>query len=241
MAGLFYQFGRMVGPKIRKGKWVLHSLTGSQADMIAAEFEVGRDMARELEASVATSSDPATASLLNEVGQRLTSRLTDRHRAFRFRAIESPEINAFALPGGFIYMTRSLLSLCQSNRDEVAFVLGHEIAHVVRGHAMDRIVNSAVVSAASRASIASPVLRSRAVQVGLDLLKNAYSQDQELESDAFGIHLAHSAGFDPRAAVAVLEHLKNKGDIAGESELLAYFSSHPQFDLRVTELNRLLP
>ncbi len=240
MGGLFHSLGRITGPVLRKGKWVLQSLTGSEADVIRAEFEVGRDMAHALAQEVEIDSSPATGQLLAEVGGQLAGRLTNRQREFSFRAILSPEINAFALPGGFVFVTRALLDLCGGDRNEVACILAHEMAHVVRGHAMNRIMNSTVVTIASRTGVAANVMRHRIVELGLRLLHNAYSQDQELEADAFGVRLARSAGFDPRAAAGVFRKLKEKGDALGDSELAGYFSSHPPFDLRIAELNRLL-
>ena len=82
MGGVFYNLGKMAGPVLRKGKWVLQSLTGSEADVIRAEFEVGRDMAEALQAEAALDTDTATVALLSETGARLAQRLTNRKRLF---------------------------------------------------------------------------------------------------------------------------------------------------------------
>lgn len=240
MGGVFYNLGRMAGPILRKGKWALQSLIGSEADVIQAEYEVGRDMAQALSEEIELDTDAATSNLVAQVGARLAGRLTNRKRRFEFRVILGDEVNAFALPGGFIYVTRLLLALCETNVDEVAFVLGHEMAHVVRGHAMERIMNRAVVTLASKTHLAAGVFRHRLVELGLRLLHQAYSQDQELEADEFGTRLAASAGFDPAGAVRTLERLKSRGGGHGESELAGYFSSHPPTELRITELKRRL-
>lgn len=240
MGGVFYNLGRMVGPAVRKGKWILQSLTGSETDVIKAEYEVGRDMAAAVEQEVALDTDPESIRLINEVGIRLASRLTNKDRRFTFRAIHADEINAFAMPGGFIYVTRPLLELCQRDREEIAFVLGHEIAHVVRGHAMDRIMNKAVVTLASRTRLAAGVLRHRVVDIGLRMLHQAYSQDQELEADKFSVRLAASGGFDPSGAVSALSRLRQKAGGGRESELAGYFSSHPAMELRIAEIKRYL-
>ena len=86
MGGVVYSLGRMVGPKVRKAKWVFRSMTGSEADALQAEFEVGRDMAHEVECQVDIDREPAVRQLLSEVGDRLTGRLTNRRRVFTFRA-----------------------------------------------------------------------------------------------------------------------------------------------------------
>lgn len=239
MGGLFYNWGRSVGTAWRKGKWAVKSLTGSEVEIIRAEYDVGRDMSRAVVAEGGLDSDPATARLLEEVGPRLVGRLRGRRRTFAFQVLAMPEVNAFALPGGFIFVTRSLLELCEWGQDEAAFILAHEMAHAVKGHATDRLMNSMATSAASKVGLGGRMLHGRLVELGLHLLRQAYSQDQELEADAFGSRLAQSAGFDPRAAAVVLEKLKDQAAGVGESELMSYFSSHPPADLRLAELKRL--
>jgi beta-barrel assembly-enhancing protease len=239
MGGLFYSLGRLAGPSIRKAKWVFKSVAGSQADAIAAEFEVGRDMAQGMREADQIVRDPVCERRLAEVGDRLADRLANRQRRFAFSVVRDPQVNAFALPGGFVFVTGPLFRLCGSVADELAFVLSHEMAHVVRGHAMDRIVNSAVMNAASRVGPAA-VVRSRVLGMGLSLLQNAYSQEQELEADEFAIRLMISAGFDPAAAIDVLTKLGQQGGGQTAAGPASYFSSHPPLPARLSRIHRLL-
>lgn len=238
MAGLFHNLGRMAGPHVRKAKWFFRSLTGSPEETIEAEYEVGRDMALALEAEGQIDGDPMVRQVLADVGGRLAGRLANRQRRFRFEGLNDSQVNAFALPGGFIFVTRPLLELCAPRLDELAFVLGHEMAHVVRGHAMNRMVSGAVLSAASRASLAARMLNRRLLDAALAMVQQAYSREQELEADQFAVRLMLSAELDPAAGIDMLRKLNEQGgDMGG---LASYFSTHPAMDLRMAEIRRLL-
>jgi len=128
LAGLFRNLGHIAGPHFRKARWVLRSLTGSPEELIEAEYEVGRDMAHALAAEGRVDDDPASVQLLANVGNRLAGRLRSRQRRFTFQVLIDPQINAFAMPGGFVFVTRSLLGMCGSQENELAFVLAHEMA-----------------------------------------------------------------------------------------------------------------
>ena len=111
MAGFFYNLGRKVGPKVRKGKWIWHSLTGTEADSIEAEYEVGLDLACEIRAQFGGKS--LRNEMVDEIGRRLTKRVVNKQRKFSFEIVEGDEPNAFALPGGVIFVTEPILKLCE--------------------------------------------------------------------------------------------------------------------------------
>ena len=238
MAGFFYQLGRLAGPKLRKANWFFRSLTGSEAEAIAAEYQAGRYLAQAIAQEMEVDSDPCVAQLLQEVGTRLASRVKNRHRKFAFRSLQSSEANAFALPGGFISVTRPLVELCERNPDEMAFILGHEMAHVIRKHAMDRMMTNSVLDAAIRAVPIGGLMRSQLGGILRQLLEQRYSQDQELDADQLGVRLACAAGFRADAAVRLLDRLKRRsGESPGIGE---YFSTHPPFDLRIKRVRHFL-
>ncbi|UCD30468.1 MAG: M48 family metalloprotease [Planctomycetota bacterium] len=238
MAGLSYEFGRKIGGLFRKGKWMARSLSGSESVTIRAEFEAGRDLARRFEKDI--DSDPSAQQVVGEIGSRLVARLIHSKRRFCFRVLSSAETNAFALPGGFIFVTRALLELCQWDRDEVACILGHEIGHVVKGHAIDRLWNEVAIGVATHVVSGRGLLNKVVKQAGTQLLQSAYSQDQELKADEYGYDLSESAGFNQQAAFGMLRRLQNKKGMLGNSVLSIYFSSHPPIDLRISNLNRHL-
>ena len=228
----------MAGPHVRKAKWLFRSLTGSQAEVIQAEFEVGRDMANAIAQSGQVDSDPRSQEVLTRIGGRLVGRLARKQHRFAFRALLDPQLNAFALPGGFIFVTRPLLELSASRDDELAFVLAHEMAHVVRGHAMERMVSSTLLNVASRTSLAARMMNKTVLDAALKLLQNAYSRDQEIEADQFAVRLLLSAGMDPLAGAAVLGRLAELG--GGEDGLSGYLSTHPPPALRMDRIRQLL-
>src|SRR5437764_13166544 len=142
MAGFLRGLGRIIGEQSRKANWLFRSLTGTPEAAWRSEQAVGRDLTRTLLTQIEVDPDPAVARWLDEIGAALAGALRPPGRQFVFRSLLMPEPNAFALPGGYIFATRSLLRLCQTRHDDLAFVLGHEIGHVVRGHAMARLVAS---------------------------------------------------------------------------------------------------
>jgi hypothetical protein len=109
LSGLFYNLGRKVGPKVRKAKWMWESATGSEADAIKVEHEVGRDLSREIRHQLGPGREPQTEQILSEIGNRLVACVANKSRIFSFETVEGAEPNAFALPGGFIFVTKSLV------------------------------------------------------------------------------------------------------------------------------------
>jgi len=228
--GLFYNLGKAAGPRIRKCKWIWQSLTGSEADIIAAENAAGADLAAEVARQVKLESDPASQMLVNDIGMRLAACVGNRHRGFHFAIIDAAEPNAFALPGGYIYITRGLLGLCENNRDEIAFVLAHEMAHVMRGHPMDRIVSSSAVAVLSRAAPVRGALGGWLKRVGIQFIQSAYSQDREFDADQLATRLATAARFSSTAGADLFKRL---GQLA---RIGSYFSSHPQLSDRINAI-----
>jgi len=235
MGGLFYNLGRKVGPKLRKGRWVWEALTGSESDAIRAEYNVGRDMARQVSRLLRHDTEPRSAELLNEVGIRLGRCVTNKHRRFSFEVVKSSRANAFALPGGFIFVTGPLLELCQWDADEVAFVLAHEMAHVIRGHALERIISDSAFAAAL-AGTAGGTIAAWLRKVGIKFLESAYSQDRELDADELAVRLIAVAGYDTGGAPKLLSRLAGLSQSDKQFDLSGYFSSHPAFDIRIKKV-----
>lgn len=243
MSGFFYNLGRLAGPAVRKGKWIGSSLVGSEREALAAEYAVGRDLAAEIRRQSSVDDSERARALLDEVGPRLAARVRNKALRLSFQSIHGEQPNAFALPGGFIFVTRPLLELCQWDAHESGFILAHEAAHVIRGHARQRIMNDAVMAAASRAGArlapGGTMLGQWVREVGLELLRSAYSQGDEFDADDLGARLARAAGYDPRAAVRMLRRLERLAAEADVSRIGEYFSSHPPFHERIARLRPL--
>jgi predicted Zn-dependent protease len=239
MGGFFYNLGRTVGSQLRKANWVYRSLTGTEADALQAEYEVGRDLAWSLVQQMAVDPDRAAEQFLDDLGARLAAGVGIPGRRFCFRLVAAPEANAFALPGGFVFLTRPLLELCNWDRDEAAFVMGHEMGHVIRLHAIDRLMADSVLGAAlSKLKLGKGLLGAPLTGLLTRLLHQGYSREQELDADRLGVRLAGAAGFDPTAAVRLLARLVTQ---AGSPSLLgSYFASHPPLDVRIETVRRFL-
>jgi predicted Zn-dependent protease len=238
MGHLFYHLGKAINATLHKGKWVFDAVTGSEADAVRAEEPVGRDLARELLRQMPADPDPEVARFLEQMGVCLASRVRVRERRFTFRALDVAERNAFALPGGHVFVTRPLLELCGWDNDEVAFILGHEMGHVLRGHAMERIVHGWMLFAAGRALPVGGIAAAWLLGQARELVHKAYSREQELDADSLGVQLAHSAGFDPGGAVRLLSRLYSQSLPGGPLD--AYFATHPPFEVRIAHINRSL-
>ena len=238
--GTPYLLGRLAGKQFRKAQWVWQSVTGSEEDAIRAEQEVGRDMAAAVREQARGPAPPEIQSLLEEITAALADRVRNEVHRFEVSALAGDQPTAFALPGGFIFVAPVLADLAGRDRDELAFVIAHEMAHVIRRHAIDRLLGQKVITAATLATPATRSLAPWVRQVGLQWLEKAYSREQEFEADELGGRLMRAAGFDPLGAVRVLEKL---GDIDAGSDpagLGAYLSTHPPIDARIGELRERL-
>jgi predicted Zn-dependent protease len=241
MGGFFYNLGRQLGrravPAIRKSGWIWKGLTGSEEETRQAERALGETLVVEVRAATESANDPEMLVLVNQLCGSLEQRLRLPHYRFHCDLIRAGAPNAMALPGGFLFVSNSLVDLCERRPDELAFVIGHEMAHVVRGHAWERTIHQAglrVVSAvASRAGPLGAWLR----QQGMDLLLSAHSRDGELEADELGVRLAAAAGYGTAGALSLLHRLERLGPDA--TALGQYFASHPPAADRIARLTPL--
>lgn len=237
---LFYHLGRKMGPKVRKARWLWTSATGTETDVIRLEHGVGLDLAHEAKKQLQMDAEEQTRRVLDEIGSRLTARVVNKLRTFHFEAFHCGEPNAFALPGGFIFIGRPILELCGWNEHEIAFILGHEMGHVLKGHAIDRIMTNSAVAAASRAAPVRGVLGVWLRNVGVRFLETAYSRDNELEADTLGARLAMAGGYDPQGAVRLLARLARLHQSPDPLALGEYLSTHPTAEIRIQALRQYL-
>lgn len=182
------------------------------------------------------SEDARDAAYVSAVGAELTPHVRRTRMPYQFHVVESADVNAFALPGGQIYVLRGMLSFLTSEA-ELAAILGHEIAHVDLQHCVERYQYQQALNKAGVGELSLPLDLARMLVV------IGYSQFQELEADDEGARLAVQAGYDPAAAEAVFARLESRwggvsrpqattpgGEIgqAMEQALSDYFSTHPR-------------
>jgi len=240
MAGsTFYNLGRLAGRQIRKARWMWESVAGSEAAAIQAEHAVGRDMAVVVLEETPRDPDRTTQVLLDEIGEKLATVVRNRLHRFHVTLIGADRPTAFALPGGFIFVARALVHLCERNKDAIAFVLAHEMAHVIRRHAIERLLQQKVVSAVALVSPGQGALASWIRKVGFQGLERAYARDEEFEADELGLLLMRAAGFDPAGAIQALQCLGDLDRTPNTFGLNQYLSTHPPIEERVRRLRRL--
>lgn len=236
----FYKLGRLAGGKVRKVKWMWSSLTGDETKAIQAEYGVGWDMAAVVRERSGCNVDPALQTLLDDTRDRLAGVVRNKLHRFEVGVVTDDPPTAYALPGGFIFLTRTLIDLCEHDPDELAFVVAHEMSHVIRRHAINRVLRQTAYAAASmlapgRGAIA-PWLR----RVGLEWLERGYSRNQEFEADALGALLTRAAAFDPRGALRLFARFQRIDRAPGAPSLGAYLSTHPPVADRITRLQHRL-
>ena len=235
---IFSEAGSRLGAMFLRFRWLYKSLAGKESDQIAAEYQMGRHLAKAYLAEVVLDEDEKAIRWVEWLGRKLESHLTSDKRQFSFYIVKETEANAFALPGGFIFVTRSLLDLCQFDTDEVACILGHEMGHVVRSHSINRFLTDKLIQSITRRVPVGGVLSSAVMGVVGELVQKGYSRDNEFEADSFGARLAWASGFDPSSSMRLFERLAERN---GEKKgVEAYFSSHPPFSDRVKALNEVI-
>jgi predicted Zn-dependent protease len=192
--------------------------------------------------------DPALAAYVERVGQKMAEQSKSRNFDYQFTILDSPSINAFALPGGYIYITRGLLALISSEA-ELAGVLGHELAHVTARHGAQRLSRMRAEErfcATFLCDFELPVLSDMAA-IGMDLAFDGFTQVQELEADELGIRYLRRAGYDTQSMTAFLKKLKAQTDLEAEIAGLTleqrkargYSSTHPLTEDRIAQSSEL--
>lgn len=240
MPGFFYRLGQKTGPKIRKAKWMWQSLFGSEAEILAAEKAVGQDLHAEVMQQAGHARDPELQSLVSQITEKLAQRIRAKGRVFQVTVIEDTQPNAFALPGGYVFVTSSILELCQRQADQIAFIVAHEMAHIMKQHAMERVVVNSAVSFASSLPTFRSAVSGWARRVGMSALQSSYSQDHELDADTWAARLSRAAGYNAQGGVDLLSSLVSMNPHNEPGILGKYFSSHPPLATRVTAIRRAL-
>lgn len=189
------------------------------------------------------SRDTEAQRLVDEVGQKLveSSNAAETGYPFEFTVLgDSQTINAFALPGGQIFITEALLSRLETE-GQLAGVLGHEIGHVVARHGAQRIAQQELASGITGAFVLAtydpenPNSESSAyiAQMVNNLISMRYGREDELQSDSLGVDVMAEAGYDPRALIGVMEILAEASGGGGSPEFL---STHPDPGNRVATI-----
>ena len=214
----------MIG-KRNLNKGIVAKMSGSTEK----EVRIGRELAAEVDRQAKFIDDPVVTEYINRVGQNIVLH-SDAKVAFTIKVIDSDEVNAFALPGGFFYVNKGLI-LAADNEAELAGVMAHEIGHVAARHAVE---NQAKATFAEYLAMAGSiflggwpgVIYQNTAGLGLMTMFMKFSRSAEEEADKLGVQYMYAAGYDPNAMATMFEKLEAKNK-KKPGLISRAFASHP--------------
>jgi predicted Zn-dependent protease len=199
------------------------------------EVEIGRGIAATIAGRFPVSSDAALTRYVNLVGLTVASQSPRPDITYRFAVLETPTVNAYAAPGGYIFITRGALGLIE-NEAELAGVLAHEVGHVNQRHVINQIRKSDTMREVRNQLDIQGSTLDKVVGTGSNALFMGLSRGDELEGDSLGIEYASAAGYDPGGLASFVARLDRH---AGEGPVTEFFATHPKPDERVGRLHTI--
>ncbi|MFO7976292.1 MAG: M48 family metallopeptidase [Candidatus Hydrogenedentota bacterium] len=206
------------------------------------EIQLGEKLATEVEKQEETLDDAELQAYVTAIGERLERVATRQDVPYRFTVIDNPDtVNAFALPGGPMYLYTGLLKMCE-NEAELASVMAHEMAHVAahhHGEALTKQYGYSLLMQALLGEDPGTLAKMASDLLGAGVL-SYYSRTNEREADALGMEFLFRAGYRPEAMVSFMQKLMAEEQRAGGGHPLPIFSSHPPTQERFLRLQNLL-
>ena len=212
------------------------------------EIEIGAETAAEFEREFELSSDAALIERVNNIAETILPYQPRQTIPFTFKVIASDEINAFALPGGFIYISTGMIDFVESD-DELAGVIAHEIAHVALRHGAAQIEALAAVEAvanavATREPDFATIYEDERAQLALQMFTviaiTGWGRGAELDADEYGAVYMHAAGYDPTALIDLFTRFQDYEDADSGDILNRLLSTHPPFSERIARVEEAI-
>jgi predicted Zn-dependent protease len=200
------------------------------------ERQLGAADAARVDSQLPLIRDTAIDRFVTALGESMAKRTSRANLDWRFSVVNSPEVNAFAVPGGFIYVNRGAIE--QADRlDELAGIMGHEIGHVVRRHSVKQIEQAAkrdvgIVALCTLTTACRTIGGRAAIRIGADARSAHYSQHDEAEADSEGVVNTTRAGIDPEGLPSFFQKLLDKR-AQQPTAFESFFSTHPTDQSRV--------
>lgn len=201
------------------------------------EVELGASTAAQVSAQLPLVRDGAVVSYITSLGNQLASVTDDRSLTWHFSVVDSKEINAFAVPGGWVYVNRGLIERA-TDMSQLAGVLAHEIGHITRRHSVQQMqqaqgANVGLALMCTLTRVCESGVSQAAINVGGSALFAKFSRSDEREADAEAVSTTIKAGISPNGIPSMFELLLNERK-SNPSGLEGFFSSHPMEESRIT-------
>lgn len=193
----------------------------------AQEVQLGKQFSRQIEQEMKIYSDPIVTAYIDQLGQHLANHSQRQNVVYHFKVVDTEVINAFAVPGGYLYVNIGLIRAAE-NEAELAGVIGHEIGHVVGKHGVKQMTRQLGLTAVTQLALGENQGKIKQMVAGLTangvLMK--YSRDAEREADGYAVREMYDVGIDPEGLATFFEKLL-KLQKGKPSKLQQMFSTHP--------------
>jgi beta-barrel assembly-enhancing protease len=204
------------------------------------DVELGREVSKQAESELQILNDRQATSYVNALGRQLASRAPGQKYPYQFKIVNDTGINAFALPGGFIYINRGVFDAADSEA-QVAGVMAHEIAHVALRHGTNQASKSyiaqaplAILGGALGSNSIGGVLAQLGISFAASSILLKYSRDAETQADLMGTQILSDSGYDPKAMVQFFEKIQNES----KGRAIEFLSDHPNPGNRISNVQR---
>jgi len=223
----------------------VNPVTGKQEISLISEqgeIELGTSTDKEVRAQFGVYEDPSLKEYVEKVGMALVPHTHRPHLTYHFAVLDTPVINAFAVPGGYIYVTRGILALMNSEA-ELAVVLAHELGHVNARHSVRKMSQMilAQIGLVVGSALSETFAKAAGVAgIGVQLLFLQFSRDDERQADQLGVEYTRKGQYNPAYMIDFFESLQTIGDLSGGQTLPGFLSTHPLTSERIKNTQAMI-
>jgi predicted Zn-dependent protease len=212
----------------------------------SGDVKIGREADPEILKQLGYYDGPEIQNYVAQIGQRVAS-TSDTRFSFQFKVVDQPNINAMALPGGFVYVTRGMLGEL-NDEAQLATILGHEMTHVNSRHGAKLMTKAMGAQIATLLGLgAAAATGGGSAMAGVALISGhlanywllGYGREYEQEADEVGLRYAHTAGYDPRRMVVFLRALRRKEMLGGQTMYHGFEATHPDTSIRIAKADTM--